>query len=288
MILQRPRICFPLCSRLSSIQSADSSPALHFSLLLSLCYPREMLMVYYLAAARVQHVMPLPAPWGIVYQRICCGYMAETLGMFTCTQQFCFRPYSEKENTVMEPFLWRFYMQICAYSDNIKQSAPFSLPLCTLIATLSLLLHINVLQAVPFFAATHDLCMHPHTTQRFWMRVQSFEWSWKTSVMETLECLAGLWKKNVCDDGGSRVFPGWHSAIPVPLEMQEARVLCVANEVNECAVQSLIPKADWHEHIPHGQNRNSDVWRNVEIQKIQPDCAVYMTCIALGILPYSE
>lgn len=41
---------------------------------------------------------------------------------------------------------------ICAYSDysNIKQSAPFSLPLCTVIATLSQLLHINVLQAVPF------------------------------------------------------------------------------------------------------------------------------------------
>lgn len=92
MILQRPWICLALCSHLSSTQSADSSPALHSSLLLSLCYPREMLMVYYLAAARVQHVTPLPAPWGIVYQRFCCGYIAETLGTFTCTQQFCFSP----------------------------------------------------------------------------------------------------------------------------------------------------------------------------------------------------
>lgn len=41
-----------------------------------------------------------------------------------------FPPYSEKENTVMKPFPWRFYMQICAYSDygNIKLSAPFFSP----------------------------------------------------------------------------------------------------------------------------------------------------------------
>lgn len=62
------------------------------------------------------------------------------------------RPHSEKENTVMKLFPWRFYVQICACSDygNIKQPAPLSLPLCTLIATLSQLLHINVLHAVPF------------------------------------------------------------------------------------------------------------------------------------------
>lgn len=142
---------------------------------------------------------------------------------------FC--PYSKKENTVMKPFLWQFYMEICAYSDYgiIKQSAPFSLPLCTLIATLSQLLHINVLQAVPFCG---------------------YAWSVHASTYHTEILDAGVQLWVVLKDFSDGDFS--------------------------------------HGHIPHGSNRNYDVWRNVEIQKIQPECAVYMTCIALGILPYSE
>lgn len=288
MILQRAWICFPLCSHLSSTQSADSSPALHSSLLLSLCYPRGMLMVYYLAAARVQHVMPLPAPWGIVYQRFCCGYIAETLVFFTCTQQFCFSPLFRKtkhcDGAVSVAVL---HADMCIFRLWQHNVACFLFLSCCVPSLQRLPSFCILMFFKPFlFAAMRDLCMHPHTTQRCGCRaLTGLE---RLQLMETLECLAGLWKKKCVQWWREPCVPRMTQCHPSAAGDAGGKS-AVCRERTCCLhVQSLILKADEHEHIPHGSNRNCDVWRNVEIQEIQPECAVYMTCITLGILPYSE